>query len=73
MFQEVFASETINTTNDPTNENHMKNILIGFGILLTIAIVGYLIWPETPTDIPDPEPFNAVDAVLSDVPPYLYP
>jgi Na+/H+ antiporter NhaD/arsenite permease-like protein len=74
MFQEVFASETETiTTNDPDNLSNKKNILIGLGIILTVAIIGYLIWPETPTDIPDPEPFNAVDAVLSDVPPYMYP
>src|ERR1700735_1204329 len=72
-FHEVFASETVHNAIDPDDDHKWTKIIVGFGIILTIAFFGYLIWPETPTDIPDPEPFNAVDAVLRDIPPYLYP
>lgn len=73
-FHEVFASETVHNANDH-DEDHNKTLLIilGFGIILAIGFFAWYLGPDDVTDIPDPEPFNAVDAVLRDIPPYLYP
>lgn len=69
---DVEESTGTSLSNDVQNESKTLKIIVGICI---IAIIAYFMWPGPGdiTDIPDPEPFNAVDAVLSDVPPYLYP